>query len=161
MVRSDDYMRKYLIYLFCPFAAFRKFLNADNGVCRQLLMQFLSDLWIIQKWARTQTTFRLYSSSVLLVYDARRLKPVLQHQLKSLSSPSSKLTSCNTSIGLAGSSSTTNSSMAGPSSSPGTPTRGVEDIEPLQHYFKIQRSHSALNNYEEVGSKMPVSIPCF
>ncbi|XP_065091866.1 inositol polyphosphate multikinase-like isoform X1 [Ochlerotatus camptorhynchus] len=125
--------------------AFRKFLNADSGLCRQLLMQFLSDLWIIQKWARTQTTFRLYSSSVLLVYDARRLKPVLQYQSKSLSSSISKLTSCNTSTSPTG---TASSSVIGPSSSPGTPTGGG-DIEPLQHYFKIQRSHSAFNNYEE------------
>ncbi|XP_029717201.2 inositol polyphosphate multikinase isoform X2 [Aedes albopictus] len=132
--------------------AFRKFLNADSGLCRQLLMQFLSDLWTIQKWARTQTTFRLYSSSVLLVYDARRLKPVLQYQSKSLSSSSSKLTaSCNTGSGPltgTGTSSTSSSPIGGPSSSPGTPTTGG-DIEPLQHYFKIQRSHSAFNNYEE------------
>ncbi|EAT45915.1 AAEL002846-PA [Aedes aegypti] len=129
--------------------AFRKFLNADSGLCRQLLMQFLSDLWTIQKWARTQTSFRLYSSSVLLVYDARRLKPVLQYQSKSLSSSSSKLTSCNTSSGPTGTgtSSTTSSPLGGPSSTPGTPTSG--EIEPLQHYFKIQRSHSAFNNYEE------------
>lgn len=129
--------------------AFRKFLNADSGLCRQLLMQFLSDLWTIQKWARTQTTFRLYSSSVLLVYDARRLKPVLQHQSKSLSSSSSMLTSCNISAGpTPGTSSATSSPVSAPSSSPGTPT-GSKDIEPLQHYFKIQRSHSAFNNYEE------------
>lgn len=117
-------------------------------------MQFLSDLWTIQKWARTQTTFRLYSSSVLLVYDARRLKPVLQYQSKSLSSSSSKLTaSCNTGSGPltgTGTSSTSSSPIGGPSSSPGTPTTGG-DIEPLQHYFKIQRSHSAFNNYEEVS----------
>lgn len=132
--------------------AFRKFLNTDSGLCRQLLMQFLSDLWTIQKWARTQTTFRLFSSSVLLVYDARRLKPVLQYQSKSLSSSSSsKLTSCNTSSGPTtgtGTSSSASSPLGGSSSSPGTPNGGGE-IEPLQHYFKIQRSHSAFNNYEE------------
>ncbi|XP_062558675.1 inositol polyphosphate multikinase [Armigeres subalbatus] len=129
--------------------AFRKFLNFDSGLCRQLLMQFLSDLWTIQKWARTQTTFRLYASSVLLVYDARRLKPVLQYQSKSLSSSSSKLTSCNTSTCPTGTdtSSTGSSPLGGPSSTPETPTGG--EIEPLQHYFKIQRSHSAFNNYEE------------
>lgn len=129
--------------------AFRKFLNFDSGLCRQLLMQFLSDLWTIQKWARTQTTFRLYASSVLLVYDARRLKPVLLYQSRSLSNSSSKLTSCNNSTipTAIDNSSIPSSPVCGPSSSPGTPTGG--EIEPLQHYFKIQRSHSAFNNYEE------------
>lgn len=128
--------------------AFRKFLNADSGLCRQLLMQFLSDLWNIQKWARTQTTYRLYSSSVLLVYDARRLKPVLQYQSKSLNSSSSKLNSSgNRSASPAPSS---GSSSGGPS----TPTHVVpagtdSGVEPLQHYYKIQRSHSTMNNYEE------------
>ncbi|XP_058829566.1 inositol polyphosphate multikinase [Topomyia yanbarensis] len=131
--------------------AFRKFLNADSGLCRQLLMQFLSDLWTIQKWARTQTTFRLYSSSVLLVYDARRLKPILQYQPKSLISYSSVPTS--NSVGPGSPTVITdgsNSPIAG-SSSPVqlSPTGGDTGIDPLQHYFKIQRSHSAIHNYEE------------
>ncbi|XP_055631982.1 inositol polyphosphate multikinase isoform X2 [Toxorhynchites rutilus septentrionalis] len=133
--------------------AFRKFLNTDSGLCRQLLIQLLSDLWPIQKWARTQTTFRLYSSSVLLVYDARRLKPVLQYQAKSLSSSSSKLAGS----GSASASSPTGTIASGASSpvagsgSPvtPTPTGGDGTVEPLQHYYKIQRSHSAINNYEE------------
>lgn len=128
--------------------AFRKFLNADSGLCRQLLMQFLSDLWNIQKWARTQTTYRLYSSSVLLVYDARRLKPVLQYQSKSLNSSSSKLN--NISSNPTGTSPVQSSGSSGPS----TPTQivpaGIDSgVEPLQHYYKIQRSHSTINNYEE------------
>ncbi|XP_038109521.1 inositol polyphosphate multikinase [Culex quinquefasciatus] len=129
--------------------AFRKFLNADSGLCRQLLMQFLSDLWNIQKWARTQTTYRLYSSSVLLVYDARRLKPVLQYQTKSLNSSSSKLN--NSSGNLSG---TSPAPSSGSSSRPSSPTQVVpagtdSGVEPLQHYYKIQRSHSTMNNYEE------------
>ncbi|KAL1395743.1 hypothetical protein pipiens_011030 [Culex pipiens pipiens] len=129
--------------------AFRKFLNADSGLCRQLLMQFLSDLWNIQKWARTQTTYRLYSSSVLLVYDARRLKPVLQYQTKSLNSSSAKLN--NSSGNLSG---TSPAHSSGSSSRPSSPTQVVpagtdSGVEPLQHYYKIQRSHSTMNNYEE------------
>ncbi|XP_053670316.1 inositol polyphosphate multikinase-like [Anopheles nili] len=55
--------------------AFLLFLNAtENGrVSRGLLEQFLDDLRRIRDWAQKQTTFRLYSSSVLLVYDAARL----------------------------------------------------------------------------------------
>lgn len=145
------------IILYCYFShspAFRKFLNADSGLCRQLLIQFLADLWTIQKWARTQTTFRLYSSSVLLVYDARRLKPVLQYQAKSLSSSSSKLAGSGNAASPTNSTSGTSSPVAG-SSSPvtPTPTGGDAAVEPLQHYYKIQRSHSAMNNYEEVSRK--------
>ncbi|CAH1116286.1 unnamed protein product [Phaedon cochleariae] len=53
----------------------RTFLNAENGkVCRSLIVQFLAALWQIQYWVRNQRQMRLYSSSVLLVYDARRLR---------------------------------------------------------------------------------------
>ncbi|XP_053687514.1 inositol polyphosphate multikinase [Sabethes cyaneus] len=131
--------------------AFRKFLNAESGLCRQLLIQFLSDLWTIQKWARMQTTFRLYASSVLLVYDARRLKPMLQHQSKSLNSINSKPSasnSCPSSPTEANS--CTNSPRAGSSSPLQTSPTGTDSgVEPLQQYFKIQRSHSAMHNYEE------------
>lgn len=56
--------------------AFLLYLNAaeDGRVSRTLLEQFLRDLYLIRDWARKQTMFRLYSSSVLLVYDAAQLK---------------------------------------------------------------------------------------
>uniref|UniRef100_A0A182WD30 Kinase n=1 Tax=Anopheles minimus TaxID=112268 RepID=A0A182WD30_9DIPT len=119
--------------------ALRRFLNADGGLCRQQLIQFLTDLWNIQKWARTQTSFRLYASSVLLVYDARRLKPVLLHAGKK--TPRTPNTPTPTSTSGA--------------STPSTPTfcttsiNELGDVEPLQHYFKIQRSHSTNHNFEE------------
>uniref|UniRef100_A0A6E8WD36 Kinase n=1 Tax=Anopheles coluzzii TaxID=1518534 RepID=A0A6E8WD36_ANOCL len=55
--------------------AFLLYLNAteDGRLSRTLLERFLADLRIIRDWARKQTTFRLYSSSVLLVYDAAQL----------------------------------------------------------------------------------------
>uniref|UniRef100_A0A182K2S8 Kinase n=1 Tax=Anopheles christyi TaxID=43041 RepID=A0A182K2S8_9DIPT len=124
--------------------ALRRFLNADGGLCRQQLIQFLTDLWNIQKWARTQTSFRLYASSVLLVYDARRLKPVLLHGGKKSPRTPNPPTPTSASAGAAGS-----------CSSPGTPvfcTNSVNelgDVEPLQHYFQIQRSHSTNHNYEQ------------
>lgn len=55
--------------------AIKIFLNADTHYfCRKLIVQFLSSLWQIQHFARTQRRFRLYSSSILLIYDARRLR---------------------------------------------------------------------------------------
>ncbi|GJQ72284.1 Ipk2 [Trypoxylus dichotomus] len=44
-------------------------------------MQLLTSLWRIQNWARKQRQLRLYSSSLLLVYDARRLRQTLKQQL--------------------------------------------------------------------------------
>ncbi|ETN62510.1 inositol triphosphate 3-kinase c [Anopheles darlingi] len=128
--------------------ALRKFLNADQGLCRQQLILFLTDLWNIQKWARSQTSYRLYASSVLLVYDARRLKPVLQHTTKR--SPRSPVATCTPSasppvLQRSGSTGT-------PATTPTFSTTSVNelgDVEPLQHYFKIQRSHSTNHNYDE------------
>ncbi|XP_052873108.1 inositol polyphosphate multikinase-like [Anopheles cruzii] len=63
--------------------AFLVFLNADrNGhVCRELVESLLQAVRPIQDWAHRQTTFRLYSSSVLLVYDAARLKQKIHKSL--------------------------------------------------------------------------------
>lgn len=54
--------------------AFKIFLNADTKLFRPLVSKFLTNLQSIQKWAHLQRKFNLYSSSVLLVYDAKRLK---------------------------------------------------------------------------------------
>lgn len=64
--------------------AFRIFLNADSSISRSLLVQLLVNLWQIQDWARHQHGLRLYSSSLLLIYDAKRLRQTVaarQHQL--------------------------------------------------------------------------------
>lgn len=63
--------------------ALKIFLNAENGtLCRPLLMQLLTGLWKVHKWARQCKTLRIYSSSLLLAYDARRLRNVLQSNWK-------------------------------------------------------------------------------
>lgn len=55
--------------------AIRNYLNGvGTPLCRALLLQFLSQLWKIQKWARAQDSLHLYSTSLLLVYDAARLR---------------------------------------------------------------------------------------
>lgn len=53
----------------------RFFLNGVGKPMRRILVvQLLVDLWHIQRWARKQRRHRLYSSSILLIYDARRLR---------------------------------------------------------------------------------------
>ncbi|CAH0564360.1 unnamed protein product [Brassicogethes aeneus] len=63
--------------------AIKMFLNADQGFCRSLIVQILATLWRIQHWARNQQRLRLYSSSILLIYDARRLRECIKKNLKS------------------------------------------------------------------------------
>lgn len=59
--------------------AIRNYLNGIGAtLCRALLLQFLSQLWRIQKWSRRQAAVRLYSASLLLVYDAARLRDCCQ-----------------------------------------------------------------------------------
>ncbi|XP_026462929.1 inositol polyphosphate multikinase-like, partial [Ctenocephalides felis] len=60
--------------------ALRTFLNApdDTQLCRALLVQLLAGLWRVLRWARSQTDLRLYSSSLLLAYDAKRLREELE-----------------------------------------------------------------------------------
>nr|XP_034834617.1 inositol polyphosphate multikinase [Maniola hyperantus]XP_034834619.1 inositol polyphosphate multikinase [Maniola hyperantus] len=56
-------------------AAIKNFLNGlGSSLCRALILQFLSSLWSVQKWAARQTAVTLYSTSLLLVYDAARLR---------------------------------------------------------------------------------------
>ncbi|XP_035789812.1 inositol polyphosphate multikinase-like isoform X1 [Anopheles albimanus] len=67
--------------------AFQLFLNAtpDGRVNQELVHSLLHDVRQIQGWSHCQTTFRLYSSSVLLLYDAAHLKTVTSmKQSKSL-----------------------------------------------------------------------------
>lgn len=61
--------------------AFRLFLNAESGLSRELMLQLLAGLWRILCWCRTQRRFRIFSSSLLLVYDARKLRQCLRSDL--------------------------------------------------------------------------------
>lgn len=143
--------------------AFRLFLNADTGLCRSLLMQFLSGLWAIQSWARTQTNMRVYSSSVLFVYDARRLREVLESNKRRPQSPQqsqSQTPSLNGNSGgngftlnrsVSSASSTSSHSSMGSLSPGGGGLNGVvAGGEPIQSFKKIQRLHSVNNNYDQV-----------
>ncbi|CAG9788492.1 unnamed protein product [Diatraea saccharalis] len=60
--------------------AIRKYLNSfGSSLCRALLLQLLAGLWRIQKWARAQTSVRLYCTSLLLLYDAAKLRDCCAH----------------------------------------------------------------------------------
>lgn len=136
-------------------------------------MKFLSTLWTIQTWARSQSSLRLYSSSLLLVYDARVLK---NQFLFSRSSDNSLAASPNGSLSpvLNNSSNSgklvTNTCLNWPTQSYGHANgNGVNGIsgqtsdggdankgsrigtgETIQLYKQLQRSHSTHNNYDEV-----------
>lgn len=56
-----------------------------------MMLQFLASLWRILRWCRTQRKFRFYSSSLLLVYDARRLRQCLRVEGCSPSRPLSPI----------------------------------------------------------------------
>ncbi|PNF25111.1 hypothetical protein B7P43_G02042 [Cryptotermes secundus] len=67
------------------------YLNCDSGLIRQMILQFTVKLWQIHQWCRNQHKFRLYSSSILLVYDARRLRQCLRLEGCSPSRPLSPI----------------------------------------------------------------------
>lgn len=60
--------------------AFKLFLNADTKLYRPLISKILLNLQRIQNWAQLQRKFCLYSSSVLIAYDAKRLKEFICKQ---------------------------------------------------------------------------------
>lgn len=59
------------------YEAFKIFLNADTRLFRPLIAKILTKLYEVQSWAHEQRQFHIYSSSVLIVYDAKRLKDLL------------------------------------------------------------------------------------
>lgn len=196
------------------FSALKIFLNADTQLSRLLLMKFLSTLYSIQQWARTQTTLRLYSSSLLLAYDAKRLRAQIfcNRNNRNYSNGSTTASSRSSSVESASKLTPTSPNAAndwqassnihsisetmqssGPnettkSSSTTTTTTSTEatinangcinssinnhttqtqthnghsigrehssfinDMDSIQLYKKLQKSHSTHNNYEEVN----------
>lgn len=59
------------------YEAFKIFLNADTRLFRPLIAKILAKLYEVQSWAHDQRQFHVYSSSILIVYDAKRLKELL------------------------------------------------------------------------------------
>lgn len=125
--------------------ALKIFLNAETGLCRPLLMQFLSALWAIQSWARAQTSLRLYSSSLLLAYDARCLKNSLMFRR------------CKNNQSTNNSNGSISPQMTDVKIKPIFPWSDTaeenETGESIQLYKKIQRTHSFQNNFDEVSRR--------
>lgn len=127
--------------------ALRLFLNADSGLNRQLVTQILTSLWAIQKFMQTQKTFKFYSSSILIVYDARKLRQIMELQKRQNSSQNSL------DVGLS------NGKLSPDSNSPRINRKNGPNFEaeaskspPKSVYKKIQRSHSSTNNYDQVNT---------
>lgn len=137
-------------------SALRIFLNAEHGLSRSLLVQLLSGLWNIQKWARSQRSMKLYASSILLAYDARYLRNNLELQKKSkLDSPTGPMSKSPRMPSLADNSPKSpfnwpNNSESGDRSPNGTTMQAM--------YKQVQRSHSAQNNYDEVRLFVSIEI---
>lgn len=126
------------------------FLNADSGLSRQLITQILTSLWAIQKWMQAQKTFQFYSSSILIVYDARKLRQIKEMQKRQSSSSDNSLDVVN---GKSNISSETNSprSKMKAEITVDVPT-DLSKSPPKSVYKKIQRSHSSTNNYDRVST---------
>lgn len=147
--------------LFSPLLALKIFLNADTQLSRILLTKFLSTLWSIQTWARTQTSLRLYSSSLLLAYDAKRLKSQIfcNRNYSNNSTMSSRSSSVDSTSKLTPTSSSGNEWQPPNSTSETINANGCcngtdhsfNNADSIQLYKKLQRSHSTQNNYEEVN----------
>lgn len=135
-------------------------------------MKLLSTLWTIQTWARTQTSLRLYSSSLLFAYDARVLKNQLLFTRSSGDSLATSPTGSFSSISMHGSNNcklglnpnlnwpvkqyiqingNCVNGTAGHASGDGKSGSSISTGETIQLYKQLQRSHSARNNYEEVS----------
>ncbi|GLV34456.1 Inositol phosphate kinase 2 [Carabus blaptoides fortunei] len=151
--------------------ALKLFLNAESGcLCRPLLVQLLGLLWRILHWCRTQRKLRLYSSSLLLVYDARLLRHYYSSNVTSSAAnqlnngykrsrpPSLILTDTSHNTSTAGFSGQFTSDgpkferslSTTPTQIIPTPATAVNNNCPWKKSLrKLQRTHSFANNYEE------------
>jgi inositol-polyphosphate multikinase len=136
-------------------------------------MQILTNLWAIQKWIRTQKVFQFYSSSILIVYDARKLRQVLESQKRQQNSLNGNCNNNSTIVGNPLSDSSGDAKLKANRSSnslresggdslhaSSTTIAGASEKEPPKAvYKKIQRSHSSINDYEQVsGTKIQLIL---
>ena len=151
---------------FLDFTAFRIFFNAESGLNRQLITSILTNLWAIQKWMKSQTVFQFFSSSILIVYDARKLRKIIETQKRQSASLNNSMNMLEISNG--GGNSPTGNSPGGSfgdlsvasgnkrnSGSFGETLKELAKSPPKAVYKKIQRSHSSTNNYETVRVEKP------
>ncbi|CRL03185.1 CLUMA_CG016529, isoform A [Clunio marinus] len=132
--------------------ALKMFLNGDSGLNRQLVTSILTSLWAIQSWMRKQKNYRFYSTSILIVYDARKLRQVIESQRRQ--SPKSFPSALEVGNRKSGGASPTDLSPTGNNlnrtlSDDGDTLSELPKSLPKQVYKKIQRSRSSTNNYEQ------------
>lgn len=109
-------------------------------------MQILTNLWAIQKWMRAQKAFQFYSSSILIVYDARKLRQVLELQKRQQNA----LDGANNQSEVCSDSKIKSNRSKGGTAENVHVSSPMEKEPPKVIYKKIQRSHSSMNNYEQV-----------
>jgi len=138
--------------------ALRHFLNGESGFSRSLLIQILTKLWQLLSWFRTQTTYHFYSSSILLTYDAAKLREDLRNTKRSLSTVAKPTVARQLSLRipegpLTPGFETKRRSPVGDRSRPSTPSSSSSQspsIEDLQDSFdSMCKTHSLENNYEK------------
>lgn len=156
------------------FPALKIFLNAHAGLNRALITKLLTSLWQIQNWARKQRHIHLYSSSLLLVYDARRLKQCMNNsqlingakEPQKTKPPLLRVNSLNRPISMAfkDKSEPSKSGFSGLLTKDGpvlegSPTR-VKQFSPLPERKaappSLKRMHSFQNNYDKDLQNMKV-----
>lgn len=124
--------------------ALRIFLNAESGLCRVLLTRLLSGLYCVLKWARAQKCLKLYSSSLLLVYDARSLRNSLEKdKIKNKSNGSVAASTPSPNLN------TPPELINGRTTPFKYPERKIS--EPVACYKQVQRCHSSQHNYDKVS----------
>ena len=120
--------------------AIKTFLNADYGWNRSLILQFLTKLWKILRWFRYQKKYRFFSSSLLLVYDASKLRQNIKQNSVYCKNKLSKST-----LGRQ------NSFQMGQNREPSTHNRlggSLRKIQSQNNFDNLFRTHSLINNYE-------------
>ncbi|CAG4944586.1 unnamed protein product [Parnassius apollo] len=156
-------------------AAIRNYLNtsgASGAACRALLLQQLVALWALQRWAATPRALRLVATSLLLVYDAARLRHAAGNLSSCTQQPIMRRKSIHSTYNP-----TVGSNFSGQISSNGPVYKKVSAV-PLssmaeaQNYFappppvnspwsealeKLNHCHSFEHNYEDKLSKIKMN----
>ncbi|XP_011504519.1 PREDICTED: inositol polyphosphate multikinase [Ceratosolen solmsi marchali] len=144
--------------------ALSTFLNATPGrpPCRELVVRLLSVLWKILALFREQRRYRLYSSSLLIAYDARRLRHLARRQLNDspaeslLRAPVSRSRSSGAARSL-GSLNRIGQSPASPGPGSESPTRSPRVNRTIDRLQRLKRSIS-LQNCEVLPERSSIEI---
>ncbi|XP_059057659.1 inositol polyphosphate multikinase [Achroia grisella] len=160
--------------------AIRRYLNSERGgPARALVVRLAGELWRLQQWARRQRSVRLYAASLLLVYDAARLRvasPPAPHprskektypaliRRRSIHSTHSPASAGSNFSGLMSSKGLIFKKLKPPPLSPMTSAQTSFATPPpiestwTDAYDRVNQSHSPDHNYDENICKMKMSF---